>query len=371
MIYVNNNLESVSKTLYKRDQDAGALSGLRRNQIVKAKVVKSSSSGRAVLLIKGKEVTARTHANLIKGSVVSLKVEKSMPVPTFQLLGMKLVDSNPVNISIVLSAIKENLWAFIDKNIHSQGISQTEAAWFRKLMHDLSLELFTKSGSKPDPDMLKIMIDKLGLNWEAKLLKVLINKTITRDAAYRDHLDKLINGDLKGLVSRFLNLKDAKGAVFKRFVSTMENIQLLNRLGLEQGRKIFLPVPMQFSDGLFIVGELLIHLPQKERDEDDHGRQKTDKKPFRIIFLLELSNLGPVRVELTTKGDKIEARFLLATRETKTFIENNLQPFIASLNDRGFTILQIDCQVKKPEMIKKSLVNEIIQGQDSSISLVA
>jgi len=238
-------------------------------------------------------------------------------------------------------------------------------------MQDLSLELFAKSDSKPNPDMLKILVDKLGLNWEAKLRKAFINKAITSDTASLDHLHKLIKGDLKGLVSRFLNLKKGQDFVFKKFVSTIENIQLLNHQGLEGKRKIFLPVPMQFSDGLFTMGELLIHLPPKERDEGEQGRQNSDKKSFSITFLLALSNLGPVRVEITSKGDKIEGRFLLATQETKTFIENNLQSFISGLNDRGFTILRIDCQVKKPETIKKSLLNEIIQGQDSSISLVA
>jgi len=368
---VNNNLESVSKILHKHGQDAEVPFKLRKNQIVEAKVVQSSSSGRAVLLIKGKKVAARASAHLIKGSVVSLKVEKSMPVPTFQLLEMKLPELKPINISMVLSALKENLWAVIDKNIHSQGISKTEAALFRKLMNDLSIELFAKSDSKPNPDMLRMLIDKLGLNWEAKFRKALKNKLITRDKASWSHLNKLLKGDLKGLVSRFLNLKDGQGFVFKRFVSTIENIQLINHQGLDRERKIFLPVPMQFSDGLFTIGELLIQLPPKVTDENQQGKQKTGKEPFSITFLLELSNLGPVRVELTSKGDKIEGRFLLATRETKAFIENNLQPFISGLENRGFTILRMDCQVKKPEMIKKSLVNEIIQGQDSSISLVA
>lgn len=371
MISADNNLQIASKIVPTPDQAKGALLKLSQNQIVKAEVLESPSLGRALLLINGRQVQAKTAGNLIKGMVLSLKVEQSTPVPVFQVIGMKSADANPVNISTILASITENLWEFMDKNMSSQGISRQEAALFRKLMHDLSYGLFTKSDSKPDPDMLKILIDKLGFNWESKMLAALKNKTNTHDKAFFDHLEKLVKTDIKGLVSRFLSLEQGKGTAFKRFLSTMDNIQLLNHLGLEQDKKIFLPVPMQFSDGLFNIGQLLIQLPRKHRDEDEPGTPEMGKKPFSITFLLEMSNLGPVRAELIAKDDQIEGRFLLADQESKSFVEKHLASFVNRINDSGFTILSMDCQVKKSETIKKSLVNEIIQGQESFISLVA
>ena len=360
MIHVNSTLYSVSKIFLKPDQDLASPPELRTNEVVEGKVLKSFSSGNVLLLIKGKEVTARTHVLLREGSVLSLKVEEIRPTPTLKLLGIRFADSDAINISIILSAMKENLWKSIHENIDHHGLPQAEISRFRELMDDLLLRLSLKSA----PDLLKTLIEKSGLSWEAKLRKAFINKTIAGN-----NLNKLIGGDLKGLVSRFLNLNEGKSVLLKRFVSTIENIQLLNHFGLEHERKIFLPIPIQFSNGLFTVGQLLIHLPQEEKDEC--GKKRIDKKFFSITFLLELSNLGPVRADLTIKGEEIDGRFLLAKEKTKLLIENNILSFISNLKDRGFTIHHIECHLKEPGIVRKSLVKEIIHEEGSAICLVA
>lgn len=350
---------SVSKILLKPDPGITSLLKLHKNEVLEGKVLKSLSSGNALLLINGEKVTARTHVPLSEGTVLSLKVEETLQTPVLKVLGIRLTGSDAINISMILSALKENLWKSIYENIDQQGLPQAERAQFRELMDDLSLRLFSKS----PPDMLRTLIDKSGLGWEAKLLRAFMNKTITVD-----NLNKLIGGDLKGLVSRFLDLNQETGVLLKRFVSTIENIQILNHLGLEQERKIFLPVPIQFADGLFTLGQLLIHLPRKEKDEG--GKQKPDRNVFSITFLLEMSNLGPVRADLAIKGEEIEGRFLLAKEETKSLIENNILSFISNLKDRGFKIRHMDCHFKEPGLIRKSLLNEIVQEEGNTICLV-
>jgi len=342
--------------------DPGITSPLKfhKNEVFEGKVLKSLSSGNALLLINGEKVRAKTYIPLSEGAILSLKVEGTLPTPVLKVLGIRLTGSDAINISIILSAMKENLWKSIHENIDHQGLPQAERAQFRELMDDLSLRLFLK----PAPDMLKTLIDKSGLGWEAKLLRAFMNKTITGD-----NLNKLIGGDLKGLVSRFLGLNQGKGVLLRRFVSTIENIQILNHLGLEQEQNIFLPVPIQYSNGLFALGQLLIHLPRKENDEC--GKQRTDKDVFSITFLLELSNLGPVRADLAIKGEEIEGRFLLAKEETKTLIENNIVSFVTNLKDRGFTIHHMDCHLKEPGIIRKSLLNEIVHEEGNTICLVA
>jgi len=351
---------SGSKISLKPDPDITYPLKFHKNEVLEGKVLKSLSSGNALLLIKGEKVIARTHVQLSEGTVLSLKVEETLPTPVLKLLGIRLTGLDAINISMILSAMKENLWKSIHENIDHQGLPQAERAQFRELMDDLSQRLFLKYA----PDMLKTLIDKSGLGWEAKLLRAFMNKTITGD-----NLNKLIRGDLKGLVSRFLGLEQEKGVLLRRFVSAIENIQLLNHLGLEQERKMFLPVPIQFADGLFALGQLLIHLPRKEKDEG--GKQKPDKNVFSISFLLELSNLGPVRADLVIKGEEIEGRFLLAKEETKSFIENNILSFISNLKDRGFKIRHMDCHLKEPGLIRQSLVNEIVQEEGNTICLVA
>jgi len=359
LIEVSSFPSSASKISLQPESDSTTLLKLFKDEVVEGTVLKSFSSGKALLLIKGRRVMARTYVPLREGRVLSLKVEQASPIPTLKPLGIKFTDSGAINIPIILSAIKENLWKSIFENINHYGLSKEALSLFRELMTYVSLRLFLKS----TPELLREFIDKSGLGWEAKLRKVLLNKTIGGD-----NLNKLIEEDLKGQVSRLLALKQEGGGLLKRFVSTITNIQLLNKFGLEHDRKIFLPIPIQFPDGLFTVGQLLIHL-QEERDE--YRKQKGDKDFFRITFLLDLSNLGPLRADLTIKGKEIGGEFLLTREETKLVIEKSIPIFISRMKERGFSIRYIECHLKDPEIVKESIIKEIIQEEGSTISLVA
>ena len=230
---------------------------------------------------------------------------------------------------------------------------------FRELINDLSLRLY----SNFDPGLLRIMINKSGLNWERKLKEIFISRSFGED-----DLEKLLEEDLKGLASRLLALKGDKGGPLKRFVSTITNIQLLNQLTLAQDQRIFLPVPIQLPDGFFTLGQLLISLPTQE--EDSNTRKKSDKNDFRISFLLELSNLGPLRSDLIIRGKEISGKFLLAREETRVLIKNKIPSFINNLKEKGFTLIRCEYHLQKPETLEQSLMREVIQMEGHTINLV-
>ena len=213
--------------------------------------------------------------------------------------------------------------------------------------------------------ILYLQVEETAPTPTLKLLGTLVSKKIGGAAS----LDKLMQGDLKGLVSRLVALNEKKGTPLKRFVSGIKNIQLLNHPGLEQDRKIFIPIPIQFPDGLFTLGQLLIHLGQKEKNGST--RKKIDENPFRITFLLELSNLGPLRADLSIKGKEIRGTFLITKEEIKFFIKNNIPSLINKLKGKGFTVSSIECHLKDHEIVKQSLVEEIIHQEGNAISLVA
>jgi len=331
-----------------------------KNEIVQGKVLKTISSKDTLLLINGKKVTARTRLPLKEGAILLLKVEEASPVPTLKLVGPPIAAPNTVNVSLILAAMQENLWESILESITQGGISKQEGLLFQELMHDLSAKLF----KNPDPNLLKNFISKSGLGWEKKLKEICIQNQTGKDS-----INKIMAEDLKGLGSRLLVLNAEKETVLNRFISTIKNIQLLNQSGLEQDRKIFLPVPMQFPNGLFTVGQLLIHLYQEEKDE--HGSKKKDRSFYRISFLLELSNLGPLRADLTIRDKSIDGKFLFSKKESKLLIEKNLPFLVDNLNGRGFSIGRMECCLKRPEVVKHSLIKEIIQPEGSTVSLVA
>lgn len=333
---------------------------LSKNEVVEGMVLKSFSLSKALLFIKGRRVMARTAVPLAEGRVLSLKVQKTVPVLAFKLLGTKPADLDIASIALILSAVKENLWKSISENIDHYGLSREALSRFKELMDDLSLGLFSKSG----PDLLRLLIDKSGVNWEAKLREALHNKTIGRD-----NLAKLVDGDLKGLASKFLGLKGERAVLLKRLVLTLTHIQILNYLGLKQEGKIFLPVPIQLPDGLFTVGQLLIQFPQKERNE--HRKKRARKDLSRITFLLDLSVLGPLRADLTIQGQAIEGRFLLTKKEAKARIEKGIPLLVSRLEERGFSVLSMECHLKDPVIVNESLIQEIIPDEGYTLNLIA
>ena len=341
------------------DSNTSIYPNLSENEIVKGKVLKSISLKNVMLLIKGQRVMAKTHMPLREGSVISLKVEEVHPNPVLKLLGTINGNIEKINTSIILTGLKKNIWKTIIDNIDHYILPDNDKIMFKELVDDISKKLFLK----PNPDLLRELFDKSGIGWEAKLRNIITSKTYYSKAS----INELITGDLKGLGSKMLSLMEGKSDIFEKFVSTIKNVQLLNQLGLEQERKIFIPIPLQFPDNLFTMGQLLIHLKDKEKD---NGKEKV-KNFFKISFLLEMSNLGPLRADLVVRKKQINGRFLIVEEKAKIIIEKQLPTLIKTLEKKGFNIPNFECHVKKPSEIKDSLIKEIINEENHSINFVA
>jgi hypothetical protein len=334
---------------------------LVENEIVKGKVLKSVSLKNVLLLIKGKRIMAKTHMPLREGSVISLKVEEVHPNPVLKFLGTINENIETINSSMILNGLKKNIWKTIIENIDHCTLPDNDKKLFKELIDELSKKLFLK----PNPGLLRELVDKSGIRWEAKLREIITSKTNYSKA----NIDELITGDLKGLGSKFISLMEGQNDLFEKFVSTIKNIQLLNHLGPEQERKIFIPIPFQFPDGLFTIGQLLIHLHGNKKQNSD-GKEK-DKDFFRISFLLEMSNLGPVRADLVVRQKQINGRFLIVEEKTKNIIEKQLPSLIKTLEKKGFVIPHFDCHMKEPVEIKDTLIKEIVHKEIHNINLVA
>jgi len=352
---------SSSKISLQPDDNTDFFPKLSENEIVKGKVLRSFSFKSVLLLIKGKRIMAKTHIPLREGSVISLKVEEVHPNPVLKLLGTITKNIETINTSIILVGLKKNLWKTIIENIDHYILPDNDKKLFKELVDDISKKLFLK----PNPDLLRELLDKSGIGWEAKLRKIITSKTDYN----KTNINELITSDLKGLGSKILSLMEGQNDIFEKLISTIKNVQLLNQLGIEQERKIFLPIPFQFPDNLFSMGQLLIHFNENKKKDDD-GKEN-DKDFFKISFLLEMSNLGPLRADLVVKQKQINGRFLIVDEKAKIIIEKQLPSLIKTLEKKGFVIPNFECHMKKPVEIKDSLIKEIVHKENNNINLVA
>ncbi len=171
------------------------------------------------------------------------------------------------------------------------------------------------------------------------------------------------------MTSKLLSLDGKKDILLKNLLSTISNIQLLNQQGFERERKIFLPVPIQLPDGLFTVGQLLIYIPKKE--EDRHAKKRNYDKSFSITFLLTMSKLGPLRADLSIKGNEIRGSFIVTSEKSKKIIENKLPDLVDSIKDKGFSVSAMECHLRDSEEVERSPIREIFYEEGNTISLIA
>jgi hypothetical protein len=358
---VGYSSESTSKISLQSVDNSTSYPKLYENEIVKGKVLKSSSLNSVLLLIKGKMITAKTRIPLKQGSIISLKVEEIHPNPVLKLIGTLNENSEIINNSTILVGLKQNIWKTIFEDINHFTLSDDDKKLFKEIINDISKKIF----QKPNLDLLKELVDKSGIRWEAKLKEIITSKASYSEADF----NKVLTGDLKGLGSKFITLTEGQNDIFEKLVSTIKNIQLLNQTGLEQERKIFIPIPFYFPDGLFSIGHLLIHF-NEDKNKDGSGKKK-DKGFFRISFLLEMSNLGPLRADLLVRKKLIDGRFLVVEKKVKNIIEKQLPLFKKTLEKKGFNIPHFECQLKAPADIKDTLIKEIIHEESHNIHLVA
>ena len=344
-----------------KPKHAGESPGFTENEIVRGKVLKVIDSETAILLINGRSFTARTQIPLKAGDILALKVNELLPVPILRTMGIQYARPEVPNISVILSALKENLWKSVFGKINNGEGPVTERTLWSQIIEDLPRELLDEGR----PESLVKMIDRSGIFWEAKLKKVSEQKSVDGK-----QIRQLIESDLKGLLSKLISKTEGENIQAVRLLSAIKDMQILDRMGIEQDQKIFIPLPVQLPDGHFIVIQLLFQLPLKE--EGDSEKSAGDGQPLKISVLLELSRIGPVRADFTVKEKRIDGMFRVASQDTLKLVESAIPLFVENLEDKGFTVRHIGCLLIEPEIVSQPLVREIIQGTDlNNIDMVA
>jgi hypothetical protein len=356
-----DNLSSHNISVFTGEKkNTGEPPGFLENEIIKGKVLKVLDSETAILLINGRKYTADTRITLKAGDLLEMKVKELSPVPVLRPMGIRHAEPVAANISVILSALKENLWKSVFEKINAGESSITGKALWDQISKDLPGKLLNEGR----PESLFKMIENSGIFWEAKLKNAAGQKSIDSN-----QIRQLIDSDLKGSLLRLISVTGGEDLDSLRLLSAMKNIQILDRLGFEQDRKIFLPIPVLLPDGHFIIIQILFQFPLKEKDANENSAG--EKHSLKISVLLELSKLGPIRADFAVKGKRVEGVFKIAVPETLKLVESGIPAFVKSLEDKGLKIQHIGCMLKKPEIVTQPLFLEIIQTADNNINLVA
>jgi hypothetical protein len=324
----------------------------KENQVVSAKVMSLLSPGKALLLIDGQKVIAKTGLLLNQGEELQLKVVQQKDMVLLKLL-------EPMQ-----SAGTKQLFPlirFLSENNALPDIARTKIPDLKNILQETAL----KSGTRDDSFLLRL-IENNGMMWEKKIASLV---KVHGQETFKSSLDQFLNQslkqDLKGVLLNQLFMKmpgsEAQQKMVTGVLDTLENFQLLNTQTSESGRYL-LPFPI-FAGSDFSFGQLFIDTGDKKEDKN-----RDSHKMVRISFLLNMTNLGPVRADFSILEKGITGRFLLENDDVRDYVQSMILELESRLKLMEYKVGNIDCKTAAKEEIQPNVLMEsLFDNEDDSV----
>ena len=362
-----NNI--ISQEMSAREIDS---MNLLPGQTIKATVIDISGKNNAVVKFKNRLITAYFPALSPKpGANASLVV--TAHGDNFRLVAQQ--DGTPKAIDIfkikALLPFKESFGEMIQKLdvlINSSEVIKnlsTETGLVERFVKTLNLFKIQSLGKRfpvQDSTQLKEQIDLSGINYEPKVKKIFQGKE-----PYKVPHDLKV--DLKGQLMRLLEVVEARVEekdtslnqrrqfmeaikIFRSAVGNIELQQLTNQVSRQESQPIVLQIPDPF-----MIGKT-VNLYVRHVDNEGKGKSNKDNDSVLLVFLLELSALGNLRVDAKMNKESISVRIDVENQDIAQFIDGNLKEFCARLGELGFEV-NASCSVVRK--IEDNLSNQLNQ----------
>jgi len=359
----------ISRELSAREIDNMNLSS---GQSIKATVIDVSEKNNIVVKFENKLISAYFSSVLPKnGENVSLVVTPHGD-------GFRLVvqpDSTPKLVDIFkiksLLPFKEPFGEMLEKLdilVNSSEVIKnlsTKTGLVGRLAKTLNL-LKTPSPVQNFPSQgsaqLKQQIDLSGINYEPKVKNIFQGKE-----PFEVPLNVKI--DLKGQLIKLLDLIEIRSVekdtsvsqrrqfmevvkVLHRAIENIELQQLTNQFARQENQPILLQIPDPF-----MIGKT-INLYLRRPEDEGKGKGNKNNDDVLLVFLLELSALGNLRVDAKMNKESISVRIDVENQNIAQFIDGNLKEFCARLGELGFEV-NASCSVVRK--IEDNLGNQLNQ----------
>ncbi len=202
-------------------------------------------------------------------------------------------------------------------------------------------ELLPGSGRVPDAAQLKAQIERSGLDYEARLKHALERGLTAENRAE-------LAGNLKGRLLQLLrslpqqtagaqvedpaapNLHPDTRALLQKAVDSIELNQLSNQYARQENQPLLLQIPNPFAHG-----DPTIKLYLRPAG-DGEGQGRNAKKHFNLVFLLDLSALGNLRVDSRVDAEGLAVTIFTENPDVARYINQRPEQFSAQMAELGF-----------------------------------
>ena len=233
-----------------------------------------------------------------------------------------------------------------------------------KTLNLLKAPFFEQDLTSQGNTLVKQQIDLSGINYESKVKNAFEGKELLDVPANVKNdlkgqllnLLKLLNIQIEGNETstgqRYQLLKVIK--VLMRAVDNIELQQLTNQLSRQENQPITLQIPDPF-----MIGKT-INLYIRQTEDESKNKENKENKSVLLVFFLELSALGNLRVDAKMNNQAISLRIDVENSNIAKFIENSLKDFCSSLEDLGFEVNASCCVVANIDKELDSKLNPIL-----------
>ncbi|MDQ6998948.1 MAG: flagellar hook-length control protein FliK [Mariprofundus sp.] len=328
-------------------------------------------NGNVQLNIQGKIVETAAPANVQKGDVLMLKMNK--PPSDFQLLS---IHKNAA--AKALGTLKANLVGNTQSmaqhitNIRNiiPNIPVNEATPMSPLpLLESSLKTHEISSSQPlTGDRLMQMMRNAGSGLEAKLLQLSQNPA----------LSPAMQQDLKSIMLQIANqqggnthqneLVRAISELAQQSVSRIETTQALNVLAQVQGEPTRIELPMLVNQQM--VNVQLSMQQQSSYEQNSSEENGSANQSFNVLFSLELSQLGNIRVDANISDNTVHARIYNDNSTCSRFLLDNIQRLEERLHQLGFEKVYLVASQQQPSVEKQRSFDQLTQMLPASLNLL-
>lgn len=310
---------------------------LRQGRVLAGEVLSNSGDGTLLLALGRHRVPAETNLRLDPGTRFLARVAQGKQGLVLELLGGEAA-GDPELLTALRAVVGDDrpLGELLGELHLALRARRGPGVALPRAAQDLAEALLRLAARPEGAEGLRAALLSTGLAHEAGLAGVL------KGLRARDELERL-RGDLKALLLRAGNELPAGSLreAVQRVLSGLEAEQLLNLARERAGEPVLLSLPVPDGEG-WTTARLLV----PPRDEGSDGRERTGAR--RIALGVELSSLGPVRVDLLLGPSVLSVSLLVTRPDLAQRIEQDLETLRSRL-DSGARGVRISVRLGTPE----------------------
>lgn len=317
------------------------LQNLKPGQILQATVLSENQNGSVKLQIGVTRLIAQTRISVKQGQVLTLQVHKAGDLPELKLLTLPTLQQIQAKALKAILPRQQPIPPLLEKLVQSIGMSGNSAPPSEVKQAFNSLVSRLLATENPEfKGLLKAALLNSGLLTEARLLSNSTN-----------------NGDLKLNLMRLIRLLQASSGaqvnaktppsdptvkflndLLKQLDGVLARIQTNQLASLPQDD----PARQNWQFEAPILHENKIDLLQVLIEKDQASKSNEETSTWTLTLQMNLSALGPMRIQLTLQGDVISTVIWAERSNTNNLVKSHLKTLHKAFETAGLEVKKLE-----------------------------